>query len=143
MRNFQIHVDIQAPPDLVWSVMRDVERWPEWAPTVTKVRLTRCGPIAPGCRAIVHQPKLPPALWRVTELDDARRSFTWTSGGPGLRVIARHGVEVSGAGSRAMLSIRFDGLLGGLLGRALRDLNHRYLAMEAAGLKRRSETPPS
>ena len=31
-------IDIEAPVEQVWEVLREVERWPEWAPTVTSVR---------------------------------------------------------------------------------------------------------
>src|SRR5690242_4686064 len=79
MTDFHIDVEIQAPPEIVWTVMRGVERWPEWTPTVTSVRLLDRGPIGVGSRAIIRQPKLPPAKWRVTELDGPGRSFTWES----------------------------------------------------------------
>jgi hypothetical protein len=92
-----------------------------------------------GSRAIIHQPKLLPAKWLVTELDDPGFSFTWESRGPGVRVIARHFVETSSAGSQATLSLRFSGILAGLLARLLHELNNRYLALEARGLKQRSE----
>jgi hypothetical protein len=55
--------------------------------------------------------------------------------GPGIRVIARHGVEPVAGGTRVTLSIEYTGLLGPLIAW----LNRRYLALEAAGLKRRSE----
>ena len=140
MTDFSIEVEIQAPPALVWEIMRDVKRWPEWTPTVTSVRLLDRAPLAVGSRAIIRQPKLPPAKWRVTELDEPRRSFTWVSWGPGVRVIARHWVEACGEGSRAALSLRFSGVLAGLFGYVLRGLNDRYLALEAKGLKQRSES---
>jgi uncharacterized membrane protein len=140
VRDFHIDVEIEAAPAVVWAVMRDVERWPEWTPTVTSVRLADSGPLMVGSRAIIHQPKLPPAKWRVTELDDARKTFTWASRGPGVEVIARHWVEARGSGIRATLSLRFSGVLGGLLGQVTHGLNNRYLALEAQGLKKRSET---
>ncbi len=141
MKDFSIEVEIQAPPVRVWEVMRDVKRWPEWTPTVTSIRLLDPAPLTVGSRAIIRQPKLPPAKWRVTELDEPRRSFTWVSWAPGVRVIARHWVEAFGEGSRAKLSLRFSGVLGGLLGYLTRGLNQRYLALEAKGLKQRSESP--
>jgi uncharacterized membrane protein len=139
MTDFQIEVEIQAPPEVVWAVMRDVEHWPEWTPTVTSIRLLDPGPLRVGSRAIIRQPKLPPAKWRVTELDDEASRFTWISSGPGVRVIARHWVEPCAAGSRATLSLRFSGILAGLFARLTRGLNDRYLALEAKGLKQRSE----
>ena len=139
MTDFQIDVGIDAPPEVVWTLMRDVEHWPEWTPSVTTVRLLDRAPLAVGSRALIRQPQLAPARWRVTELDERGRVFTWESRAPGLRVIGRHRVEAFGAGSRATLSLRFTGLLGGLFGRMLGGLNDRYLAMEANGLKQRSE----
>jgi uncharacterized membrane protein len=141
MTDYRIGIEIQAPPDRVWAVMRDVERWPEWTPTVTSVRLLDRRALAVGSLAIIRQPKLPPARWKVTELDDRGRSFTWVSWGPGIRVIAQHGVEACGAGSRATLLVRFSGVLGGLVAWLTRGLNDRYLALEANGLKQRSEAP--
>jgi hypothetical protein len=119
--------------------MRDIEHWPDWTPTVRKVRRLDKGPLGVGSRALIWQPKLPPAMWRVTELDDARRSFTWETRSPGMRLQARHRVEDVGNGSRATLSIQFSGFLGPLFARLTRDLNHRYLALEAKGLRECSE----
>jgi uncharacterized membrane protein len=138
MRDFRIAVEIKAPPDQVWAVMRDVERWPEWTPSVKKVRLL-AGPLAVGRRALIWQPNLPRATWEVTELDDRQRNFTWVTRSPGVLVNGRHAVERTEQGSRAMLSIHFSGLLGGLSGWLTQNLNERYLAMEANGLKECSE----
>jgi hypothetical protein len=137
-RGFSISVDIAAPPERVWPIMRDGTRWPEWTPTVTKIVLLDQGPLRVGSRARIHQPKLPPALWRVTHLEEGR-SFTWVSKSPGSLVTASHSVEPCAAGSRVSLSIRFDGLLAGLLARMTRNLNLRYLDLEAEGLTARAE----
>lgn len=48
-----------------------------------------------------------------------------------MRVQARHWIEETGNTSRAILSIRFSGLLGPLFARLTRNLNDRYLALEA------------
>jgi hypothetical protein len=58
---------------------------------------------------------------------------------PGLIVTAKHSVTPIGSGSRATLWLNFAGIFGPFFGRLTRDINNRYLAMEAAGLKRRSE----
>jgi uncharacterized protein YndB with AHSA1/START domain len=136
--DFSINVDIDAPPDRVWAVMSDIEKWHEWTASVRSISRREHGPIRPGHRAWVRQPKFPPALWTVTDVSE--RSFTWVSRAPGMVVTANHFVTPVGTGSRATLSLHFADILGPLFGRLTRDINNRYLAMEAAGLKRRSET---
>jgi len=133
---FSIMVEIPAPAPLVWSVMSDVERWPEWTASISLVKRLSCGPLQVGSRLRIHQPKFPPAFWRVTELNPGAE-FTWVSRAPGIRVTANHQVNAIALGSRVTLSIRYEGLMGALLARWTRHLNERYLAMEAAGLKAR------
>ena len=135
---FSITTDIQASPETVWGVLSEVERWPEWTRSVTSLRHLDTGPLAVGSRVRIRQPKLPPADWRVTALEEGR-SFTWVTGSPGVHVTASHRVEPHAGGSRATLSVTFAGVLGPLVGRLTRTLNERYLALEAAGLKERSE----
>jgi hypothetical protein len=120
--------------------MSDVERWSEWTPTVKRIRRLDHGPLAVGSRARIEQPKLPAAVWEVTELQEGR-SFTWVTRSPGVRVIAKHGVEPVGRSTRATLAVGFSGPLGGLIARLTRGLNNRYLALEAQGLQQRSTQP--
>ena len=134
--HFSITVDIPAPQPLMWSVMVDIDRWPEWTASVSRVKRLSAGPLRVGSRVWIHQPKLPPARWRVTELNPGI-GFTSVSVAPGVRVVARHWIEPAQDGCRATLSIRYEGLLGTLLARWVGDLNDRYLALEAAGLKAR------
>ncbi len=145
MAHYSISVDIAALPARVWAVMCDAERWPEWTTTVTSIRRRDGGPLAVGSRVWIRQPNLPPAAWTVTELENGR-GFTWVSGGPGMRVTARHWIDPVASGSRATLSIHYSGLLAPLLAPLLawltRNINDRYLAIEAAGLKARSEALP-
>jgi len=140
MRDFSTSIDIDAPPDRVWKHMRDVERWSEWTPSVRGIRILGGGPLRPGIRALVRQPKLPPAVWKVSELDDSGRHFTWISVAPGVVVTARHGVTARESGCRATLSLAYGGVLAGLLARMTRAITERYLEMEANGLKRLSES---
>src|SRR5687767_1395110 len=141
MRDFSISVDVKASPERVWEVLTDAERWHEWTPSVTSVELLD-KPIAVGGRAVIRQPELPPGKFKITALDPGR-SFTWASGIPGMVFVhAKHTVEPAPLGARVTLQLRFDGLLGGVMGKKMAELNHRYLAMEAAGLKRFSEEGP-
>ena len=139
MTHIYTTIVIQAPPDRVWAAVRDIEHWSEWTPTVISVQPLDPGPFAVGTRAIVRQPKLFPARWQITELEEGR-SFTWITRGPGILVTARHSIEGVADGSRATLSLDFSGPLGPICARLTRGLNARYLALEALGLKRRAET---
>lgn len=136
--DFSIDVQIAAPPDRVWAVMRDVERWPEWTASVSSVKLLEGGPLRVGSRALIKQPKFPPALWRATAIDEGR-SFTWVSTGPALRVTGMHSVRAAPGGSVATLALRYEGFVGRLLAWMTRGITERYIGMEAAGLKKRSE----
>jgi len=138
MTEYAVSVDIQAPPDRVWAIMSDVRRWHEWTASITSIRRLDEGPLRVGSRAMVRQPKIPPALWRVTDLDEGRR-FSWVTGSPIARATGHHSVEPLADGSRATLALEFSGILGALFARLLDDINRRYLTMEANGLKARSE----
>ncbi|MDQ8165728.1 MAG: SRPBCC family protein [Gemmatimonadota bacterium] len=133
------HIDIVAKPERVWSVMRDCERWNEWTASISSIRFLEAGSLRVGQRALVRQPKLPPGVWKVTELIDGRE-FTWVSAAPGLRVHARHVVEATTGGSRVTLSLSYEGIFGGLLLRLTRGITERYVALEANGLKAQSES---
>ena len=97
------------------------------------------GPFAVGSRVRVCQPKLLPAVWQVTELDEGRRMFTWATRAPGVQITGLHQVKGIGSRIRATLSLQFSGLLGPLAARFYRSLNERYLAIETKGVKERSE----
>jgi uncharacterized membrane protein len=133
---FNITVEIPAPAPLVWSVLADVERWPEWTASISRVQRFSPGPLQFGSRVRIHQPKLPPAFWRVTVLNPGA-GFTWVSRTPGVRVTARHAVAATVNGSYVTLSVRYEGWLAGLLARWVGNLNEEYLALEANGLKAR------
>lgn len=138
MTEFGTAVEISAPPERVWAVMSDIERWPEWATSVTRIERLDTGPLAVGHRARIRQPRLLPAVWQVTALEPGR-GFTWVTRSPGVRVTGRHWVEPSSAGSRAHITLRFDGILARVIARLTGTLTTRYLALEARGLKERSE----
>jgi uncharacterized membrane protein len=137
-KDFRISVDIDAPPARVWSVMSDVERWSNWTASITSIKRRDAGPLAVGSSAWVRQPKLPPALWKVTVLE-SNRGFNWVSRGPGVLVTGGHWIEPTAQGSRVTLSVGIRGLFAGLLARLTGAITDRYLGLEAAGLKRQCE----
>jgi uncharacterized membrane protein len=132
-------VTIDAPAQRVWEVFSDVERWPEWTESVTSVERLDPGPLRIGSKARIKQPKLPVAVWEVTELVEGHY-FAWVSTGPGVRTTGGHRVETTPAGTViATSTVDQEGPLGPLFGRLLKKLTDRYLAIEGAGLKARSE----
>ena len=140
MKNYSISIDIHAPAARVWQVMSDVDRWHEWTASITSIKRLAGKPLAVGSRALVRQPRFPPALWTVDAVEPGK-SFTWVSVAPGLRVVGRHSVEETTSGSRASLSLDYTGIFGELLARMTKDITKRYLSFEANGLKARSENP--
>jgi uncharacterized membrane protein len=130
-------VTIEAPIEVVWSVFTDVERWPTWASSFTSVELID-GPLRLGAKARIRQPGLPTVIWEVTQWEPGR-AWTWTAKSPGARTDASHILTRVGDGTVAEQSITSSGPVGRLAAFAWRSLTRRYLAIEAAGLKQRSE----
>jgi uncharacterized membrane protein len=137
-RNTLETVIIDAPPDKVFAVLRDVERWPEWTGTMVSVKRLESGPFTVGSTAQVRQPKLRLAVWRVAEIEEGR-NFTWVTRSPGLRMKAGHQVEPHGSGSRVILSFELSGFMAPLVARLYGGLIDEYVATETQGLKNRCE----
>ena len=135
---FTHSIDIHAPPETVWAIWSDIERWSEWTASITKIEKLAPGPLVIGLRACVRQPKLPTATWCVTELEE-NRGFTWVSRSPGARVTGIHSIEPLANGSRATMTLIFTSPIALLFGWLKRSLTQQYLQLEANGLKARSE----
>jgi len=130
---------IDAPAETAWRIVADVERWPEWTPTVTSVERRSEGPIGVGARFRIRQPKLAAATWTITEWI-AGQAFTWVARSPGFRIVADHEIRAEPRGSSVELRVRFEGLLGGIAGRLYAGITERYMNLEADGLRSRSES---
>lgn len=139
MPSLQHMVTIAAPPEQVWAVITDVERWPERIPTVEAVERLDPGPLVAGSRTRLQQPRLPTAVWTVTEMTDGS-SFTWESRSPGVTVTAGHVVEPHPEGSRLTLAVTVSGLLSGVGWLMTRSLTKQYVETEAESIRRVAET---
>jgi hypothetical protein len=137
--NLQISTDIRAESKSVWATPVDVERWPEWTRSVDRVERLDDGEFGIGSRARIRQPRIPVAIWKVTEFESGR-SFTWVSEAFGIRSVGTHVVEPRGEGTVSLiLTIVQTGWLARLVRSKAEKTAREYLAMEAQGLKRRCE----
>jgi uncharacterized membrane protein len=132
-------VEIDAPAAVVWAVFSDVERWPEWTPSVTRLVALDGPGLAVGKRFEIKQPRMPKLVWEVTEVKPGA-SWTWVQRSPGGLTLARHDV-MADSEHHSTVRQRIDqrGPVGALVGLFMRSMTRRYLAMEAEGLKARSE----
>jgi uncharacterized membrane protein len=132
-------VEIDAPATIVWDVFSDVERWPEWTASVTRLVALDGPGIAVGKRFEIKQPRMPELVWEVTEVTPGA-GWTWVQRSPGGTTLARHEViEESVDRTRVRQEIDQRGPVGALVGVLMLRMTKRYLALEAAGLKARSE----
>jgi uncharacterized membrane protein len=132
-------VDIDAPATVVWDVFSDVERWPEWTASVTRLVALDGPGLAVGKRFEIKQPRMPKLVWEVTEMTPGA-GWTWVQRSPGGLTVASH--EVIGESdrrTRVRQQIDQRGPVGALVGLVMRGMTKRYLELEAVGLKARSE----
>ncbi len=87
----------------------------------------------------LQQPRLPTAVWTVTELADGSL-YTWESSSPGVIVTAAHVVELHPDGSRLTLALTVSGPLCGIGWLLTRSLTKRSVDTEAASIKTAAET---
>ncbi len=132
-------IEIEAPPEVVWKVMIDVEKWPEWTRSMRKVEVMGDAPFGKGSSARVAARMTPRAVWTVTEFEE-NRSFTWEAKTANSVAVAEHVIEPVETGSSVTLSVTVTGswivkVAGPVMAIAIR----RSVRQEAEGLKRRSE----
>ncbi|MER7666073.1 MULTISPECIES: SRPBCC family protein [unclassified Streptomyces] len=139
---YSTSLPINATPDRIWSVMTDVERWPDWTPTVTTLHRLDRGEFAVGSKVRIKQPQLRVADWEVTRMH-RHASFTWVSHVPGVTTKAGHALSVPathGAPVEVTLALDQRGPLAGLVGLFTASLTRRYMETELRSLKARCES---
>jgi uncharacterized membrane protein len=131
-----IHID--APAATVWAVTEDVERWPDWSPSVNALTRLDTGPFRLGSSARIAQPGLPEATWTVAEFARGER-FSWETRVLGMRMIGSHVLVPERDGTTSVLAVEVHGLVARLLWPLTRPAMARAIAGENLGLKRRCE----
>jgi uncharacterized protein YndB with AHSA1/START domain len=142
--DYEVTKTIDASPDHVWEILSDVERWPEWTASITSVEPLDAvdgAPFGSGSRARVKQPRFPAATWTVDEWVPGER-FTWTARSGGVTTVADHELAPAPDGTTtATTRLRQTGPMAGPVALLFGGRARRYVDMEAAGLKHRSEAP--
>ena len=138
MRHFETELEIAAPIDRVWEVLMDVKRWPEWTGSISRVEPLEGGPMRLHSRVRMIQPKLRPAIWRITEFSE-RDKFVWVSKSPGVKVTGGHFVRAGRDGTMVTLTLDMTGVLSGIVASLAGKLTEEYMSYEIEGLKRRCE----
>jgi carbon monoxide dehydrogenase subunit G len=132
-------IEINAPPERVWAVMKDVEHWPEWTESIKSVERLDPGDFSIGSKAKLKIRRSPNAnVWTVTELTP-NRSFSWETNSGGVEGIATHTIEPAGNGSKVTLTVDLSGIVATLFGWMIGPESQKNVDMEAEGLKRRAE----
>jgi hypothetical protein len=144
MRQLQTTIDIEAPPERVWSILTDLPAFSEWNPFIREAR----GELQPGAELAIRiqPPGGRPIRFRPTVLKvDPGRELRWL-GRTGVRGIfdgehVHHLEPVAGDGTRYTQSERFSGVFTWFAGGILKKTLVGFAAMNAA-LKQRVEGTP-
>jgi hypothetical protein len=135
----KVSVQATATVEDVWQTLIDVATWPEWTATMTTVERLDSGPFVVGSQARIKQPRLPAAVWTVTELRE-NEQFTWMTKSTGFTLLADHVVRDAGNGVVDIeLSVTQHGFIGVVLEPFTRKMARKNVEIEAYGLKERSE----
>ena len=132
---YEVNATIDAPADVVWQAVKDVEKWSDWTPTVDGITVHGGGEIEPGSVATVRQPGQPVREWTVTELIEGR-SFFWVTRSPGLRFSADHVVTPADDKTKVELSFSVEGPLAPLAALLAGKRIRTAVDTEAASLKK-------
>ena len=138
MPRWEHTVKIDSPPERVWEVMSDIDRWPTWTESMVAARKLTDGPLRNGTEAMVQPKGTPESTWIVTEATPGR-GFTWETKVRGAHTVAGHVIEPVDGGSRVTLSVEVRGFVAALLRPVLSRGVIANMKAEAAGLKRESE----
>ena len=128
-----------ASADVVWQVLKDVEHWKEWTPTVLEITpLTHAG-FRVGASFRVTQPGLKPAVYEVTACND-NQGFTWMQRLPLGGFLADHTITARNGQTEVELSFRSQGLVAAVASALFAKKIRQFVATEAQSLKQKCDS---
>ena len=128
-------IDIAAPAEVVWEVLTDFDRWPQWNPEVKSMSWD--GPVAPG--SVFRWKAGPGTIVSTLEEVDRPRYVRWR--GRTMSIAASHEwrFEDRDGGTHVETNESFSGGLARLLRRTLQKQLDRALEEGLEHLKREAE----
>lgn len=143
MKTIETITRIDAPPEVVWQIIADFDRYPEWNPFITELH----GALRRGARlrATFALAGRKPQTFRprITVLEPGKRLLQWHGRLAIPRLFdADHilAVEPHGTGSRFVHREHFRGVLVALLRKTLAATHDAFAAMDAALAHRAEQT---
>ena len=126
---------VDAPRAIVWAVLTDFARWPNWSPGVTVVTID--GAVEPGTtfRWKSGRNTIKSQLADV----DVPVAISWTGRTTGIKAVHAYQLDERGAGTIVRTQESWSGVVVRLLGRTLRSTLQTATDDGLAALKAESE----
>ncbi len=128
-------IDIDAPPEVVWDVLTDFGRWPEWNPEVKSMSFD--GPLAPGSE--FRWRAGPGTIVSTLEELEPPRFVRWRGRTMSIKAIHEWRLEPQDGGTRVETKESYSGTLARLLRGTLQKTLDKALDDGLEHLKREAE----
>jgi len=132
------NIIINARPEQIFRVLADIENWNQWTPSVKRITIVNDIKFNKGTKARIVQPKLLPALWKITEIEK-NKYFTWVTKYIGVKMTCKHIIESKNNITSVESVMIYEGIFAKLFYRLTSSLASQYLTMEINGLKKECE----
>ena len=131
---------VEAPPEVLWDLHTDVERWPLWHPHVVEAALSE--PFAVGAaftwRSALHYPRNE-TMTNHIEVVEKPRLVTWSGRARGARAFQSWRFEPTPNGTLIITEMALRGWFVWLFRKRKRESLPRSLESWAAALKTEAE----
>ena len=127
--------EIDAPPDVVWEILSDIEHWSQWNPDIASAKLE--GPLAPGTRFTwkAGPGNITSVLAEVTPTE----LMAWKGKSFGVRAVHLWRLESNGQGTILRTDESMEGIPARLFRRSLEKTLQKALASGLSAAKKEAE----
>lgn len=97
-----VHRDINAPPEVIWELLVDLDAWPQWGPSISRAELDPTfQQLTSGATGVVHTSLLVTLPFVVTDFEPGR-CWAWKVAGVSA---TWHRVDPVAAGARVTFGV--------------------------------------